>query len=92
VPAEALLGEDPLAVHLDLEHPAAGWDQVDTEIVAELVEDPLRHAHGTAGVVTGTAELDGDATHPHRSRDTRLHMAAIERNLAGCTLPPPPKR
>ncbi len=63
VPAQGSLGEDRLAVHLDLEDASAGGDQVDPELRPELVEDRLRHAHGTAGVVSRTAELDGDVTH-----------------------------
>ena len=57
------LGVDELAIDGDLEHAAARRDQPHLIGLAELVEDLLRHAHGTACVVSRTAELDRDVLH-----------------------------
>ncbi len=63
VTPQLLLGKDPLTVDLHLEDPARRGDEIHPKRLTELVEYRLRRAHGTAGVVSGPAEFDGDGSH-----------------------------
>jgi hypothetical protein len=63
------LGMNRPTVEIHLEHATPGGNERDLVGKSELVEDGLGHAHGTAGVVSRTAEFDRDPRHGNQGRD-----------------------
>ena len=58
-------GVDEVVVNGDLELATLIWNQGHGELLGELLEEPLCHAHGTVGVVSSAAE---DDRHMHCGR------------------------
>ena len=59
MPTEFLLRENKVVTDDDLEDPTLAGDDSDAvDVVLELVEDCLNHAHGTVGIASGCAVFD----------------------------------
>jgi len=59
MPAEFLLRVHKVVAHDNLEDAASTGDDSDAvDVVLELVEDCLNHAHGTVGIASGRAVFD----------------------------------
>ena len=69
MPPGRLLRIDELIVDRDFEDTPGTGDETHVVALAELLEDLLCRAHGTGGVVSGSAELDGHVGHAARLGD-----------------------
>ena len=86
VTSGGLLGVDELIVDRDLEHPTRAGDEANLVLLAEFFEDLLDRAHGTGGVVSSTAELNGHSG--HGSRLGNAWRGAVMRPRSTCTTQP----
>lgn len=86
MPIGRRFGIDQVTLDDHLEYPACRGHQKDVEGLAELVKDRLRHAHGTAGVVSSPAKLDDDASHGNHSGSATHRSGHVERQRYGSVM------